>query len=470
MITNKKIVIILILIFLVLILYIKQIKKEHLEEIDDTIISDLTKIYFSNKKINSESIYTKDILSENLTFRFEDLNLNKKLCLSSGKCITGEMINTLNNSDNIANNYMYLPNSPNKIDNNIIWNNIFSQINPNNTAAGALKAVNDTWLLSHNSTKWNNKHVYQTTKGNALQYDGSGIEITIPPPTSDMKGDFTVLWLQVLNDDTAVTKAYCRWSTFKVYDYTNPSNIRSFGKHVAGGNIAQNISPDGSTSNVQYDKFSWWPVPINLSGNTSRKLMISTFWSNANGSTWYSGFAFSTNPWNHCQVNAKSLCWQVNSLDASGKVISTTLDHPNMIWNIDDTSGDYWNKRGLGYFKSNTGSEFRIPFVNSQKDKIFYLIEHNNNWGPSISFLEIKTINEVFVNIGNLYTTLDNPFARHNNSKSYHRYYGIVIPKQHLPIKGTPNDNFITLRLTVPTNAGYGLYFREVGTHDLSPF
>jgi hypothetical protein len=467
MIITKKILLILLLLLLIIILYIKQSKqkKEHLE-IDDTIISDLTKMYFNNIKSESNYINTK-ISSENLTFSFQDLNLNlnlnNKLCFSSNNCITSESINNLNNIGDDVNNYMYLPY------NNIIWNDISSQINPDNSANGALRSVNDTWLLTFNPTtnKWNNKHIYQTTKGNALQYDGSGIEITVPSPTGDMTEDFTVLWLQVLNDDNGALTPGARWSTFKVYDYTNPSSIRSFGKHVAGGNKLDNISPDGSTSNVQYDKFSWWPVPIDLSGNITRKLMISTFYSDVIGSTFYSGVAFSTNPWNHCQVNAKSLLWQVNALDATGRDISGIVATPQSTVNWE---ADYWNGRQFMTFKSDTTTEFRIPFVNSQKDKIFYIIEHNNNWGPAISYLEIKTISGSWIKIGNLYTTFDNPFARHNNSKIFNRYYGIVIPKAHLPIKGTSNDNFIILRLTIPKNDGNGLYIREVGTHDVSPF
>jgi hypothetical protein len=406
-----------------------------------------------------------------------DKSINQEMCFSPTKCFTKNTNILLNRMTNPVNNYMYLPNSPGKIDNNIIWDNIRNEINPNNQTNGALKAVNDTWDLYYNVTKLYNKNIYKTTSGSNYQSDGIGIEITIPPRTADMSGDFTVLWVQTLNDYTPIptpatpsNTSNARWSCFKVYDYTDPSNIRYFGKHVTGGNLLNNMSPNGSTSNVQHNAFSWWPVPIDLSGNTSRKIMISCFL-NASSTTstmatHYSGFAFSTNPWNHCPVNARSLFWQINEIDPlTGQAITGIRPVQSSV----EWIADFWNGRQLMIFKWNTRTEFRIPFVNNQKNKIFYLIEHNNDWGPPISSLEIAHQTS-WINLGNFYTTFNNPFSKYNNSKLYNRYYGIVIPKEYLPTKGTPIDNFIRLRISLPVNEGLGLYIREVGTHDLSPF
>ena len=108
---------------------------------------------------------------------------------------------------------------------------------------------------------------------------------------------------------------------------------------------------------------------------------------------------------------------------------------------------------------------FRIPFVNSGKTKIFYIIEHNNYWGPGIA--NVSLMNDlVDVPLGGMYTTFDNPFSRHFNSKRYCRYYGVVIPKDKLP---KAPINFINLRLKIPSNSD-GFFFREVGTHDFDPF
>ena len=419
-------------------------------------------IYGNTGNFNAITSITTPIISNIII----DKSINTEMCFSPNKCISKDTNILLNRMTNPVNNYMYLPNSPGKIDNNIIWDNIRNEINPDNTSNGALKAINDTWDLTNNVTKWNNKYVYRTKNGDLYQNDGSGIEITIPPPTSDMTEDFTVLWVQTLtNYDINMLP---RFNAFRVYDYTNPSKINFFGKHVTGANYLSNINPDGSTSSLEFNKFSWWPVPIDMSGNTSRKLMISSFLNAINDTssdlaTVYSGFAFSTNPWNHCPVNAVSLHWNINTVDANDNVIIGKSSNSSILYKDDD-----WNGRHIAYFLESKTAGFRIPFVNSQKDKIFYIIEHNTDWSPSVSYLEIRNESGTWIKLGNFYTTFNNPFSKHINSKKNQRYYGIVIPKQYLPIKGTKNDNFLRLNITIPS--GNNFIFSEVGTHDLSPF
>jgi hypothetical protein len=452
-------------------------------------------IYRSNNiissEINSEYIYGNDgnfstISLTNLPLVqniIVDKLINSEMCFAPNKCMTNQTNILLNRMTNPVNNYMYLPNSPNKIDNNIIWDDIRNQINPNNTPNGALRAINDTWDLSYNNIKWNNKYIYKTNTGSLYQPDGTGIEITIPPPTSDMTGDFTVLWVQTLYDKNSKGPII---NYIRVYDYTNPLNIKTFGKHIIGDSIVlplptsgaygsgyaknSNITPNGSISNLEFDKFIWWPIPIDLTGNTSRKLMISCFlaadndlvYYNSKLSTYYSGFAFSTNPWNHCPVDTFSLARRINLLDSSGETIRDLA--PSI------PVDDYWD-------------EIRIPFVNSQKDKIFYLIEGNSpskfpsisyleTKFPSISYLEIKNVSGTWIKLGNFYRSFNNPFSRHNNGKIGRIYYGAVIPKQYLPVKGTPNDNFLILRVIVPSLNPFNIltYVKEIGTHDVSPF
>ena len=114
----------------------------------------------------------------------------------------------------------------------------------------------------------------------------------------------------------------------------------------------------------------------------------------------------------------------------------------------------------------------RIPYINSGKDKIFYIVEHNNIWGPGAIGL---FIGESY--IGNFYTSFSNPFATHYNSKYGNRYFAVKIPKEKLPQKSSnptsessnslyPYHDFLTVVLRFPTNSGQGIYISGIGTHD----
>jgi hypothetical protein len=116
-------------------------------------------------------------------------------------------------------------------------------------------------------------------------------------------------------------------------------------------------------------------------------------------------------------------------------------------------------KNPILYIKNNSTATFRIPFVNSKKNKILYLVEYNSNWGPSVYNITVNNNN-----LGILYTTFDNPFSIHYNSKSGNKYLGLYIPKEILPL----TDNFITITITT-RDSQRGLYIREIGTHDQVP-
>ncbi len=183
-----------------------------------------------------------------------------------------------------------------------------------------------------------------------------------------------------------------------------------------------------------------------------------------NGDSWFSGFAFSTNPWNHYKCSAVEIYWKIhNSNDNENLTQGTSAG--DIFWG---ENWHNWNNAPIARFNDNLQIYFRIPFVNSGKNKIFYLVEHNNNWGPSNAQLSILK-NNTYINLGNLYTSFENPFATHFNSKMYQRYYGISIPKEHLPAKDPMCNDFLNLRLST-TSSNEGIYFREVGTHDESPF
>lgn len=450
--------------------------------------------------INSNTINTNNMnlrnlsIDNNLTITNPNFNNSTlyidTLCFDTNNCIDKSIFNNFDkiNSNkqkyiSDKNQYMYLPNSRatngNIInDNNLIWNNIRNEISPDNNAEGKIKSVNRAWQIDYNNTLWNGKNIYKLVYPSTLfnllnwtQVDGMGIEVRVPEHPNKANGeDYTVLWVQTLNE---------RWSCFRVYEYdiNNRVVVKYFHKHAMGFNNLNKISPDGSTHNDVWDKFEWKPIPINLTGNLQRKLMISiSYEGNASAiQTWFSGIAFSTNPWNHYKYNAVELHWQIHKLVNNNLI--TTIDNVNspIGWWSQGTGSswtDKWNDTRLAYFATNNTVAFRIPFVHSNKDKIFYIIEYNTNWGPSVREISIFN-NNSYVKLGNLTTTFQNPFATHFNSKRYQRYYAVRIPKELLPPSDPKNNNFINLLITIGDagpNTANTFYFTEAGTHDMSPF
>ncbi len=305
--------------------------------------------------------------------------------------------------------------------------------------------MDNTLNNNYDTTLWNGKNVYQIKPPSNLQQPmGTGIEITVPLYTGS-NTDFTVLWVQT-NSNVRIN--------FRVYIKNSNDTYTTFGTYSAGMRSANLFSPDGTIHNEIHNLFEWYPVPIKL--NSDRKILISN---PTSIDTWYSGFAFSTNPWNHSRVSAYTVYYNLNQ-DGQDNSIITTYSTQSTIVNYKVNNIDFiWNNDSIVKFTPGT-SNFRIPFVNSGKDKIFYIIDHNDNYGPSVVNVEINN-----TNVGNLYTTFDNPFSRHYNSKKYHRYNAVIIPKNLLQNL----DNFITVSIIIPTNSA-DLWFKEVGTHDVNPF
>jgi hypothetical protein len=418
-----------------------------------SIVDNISKLYSSgnfngiNGRINN---FIANDISANI-INTNNLNsseiISSKVCFDASGliCLDKTIINNFIDLQKPLFRYMYLPNESSLGTVNDCSSLSSDKIGDGKIGDGKMiSALNTTFDMTYSINKWDGKYIYRTVNGTTLQSNGTGIKITVPQPPQGSTYDYEVLWIQTLNDRPYPGP---RWSTFKVYQNVN-NTTKYFGSYATGNRLLNNISPDGSIHNERWDYFEWYPVPINL--KDSREIIISNFYSS---DTWYSGFAFSSNPWKHCRVSAISVHWQTNiSSDPTG--INNT--NPAIGWNSDNNNND-----PLGQFIGNTSPEIRIPFVKSERNKIFYIIEHNSTWGPSMISIELKK-DGVYTKIGNLYTTFNNPFARHFNSKPYQRYYGMVIPKDKL-IGIT--ENFMTLRINVPLN-NYHFYFREVGTHD----
>jgi hypothetical protein len=326
---------------------------------------------------------------------------------------------------------MYLSNQLTKNDQNIQWLNL--QTFENNgfiaTSGNTIEKLLFNGKMSYTLTK----------KNNNLNTDA--IEITVPPYNGDISGqDYSVLWVQLLND---------RLSTFKVFRKNQNGSYTIFGKFASGYRSLNNITPDGSIHNENWNLFEWYPIPIKL--DSTRKILINNPYSIVPGindtPTYFSGFAFSTNPWNHFRISPRTLELNLNDTDESvifNQLTKLTFNNNN------------WNNDQLNQIVGISTITIRIPFVNSGRNKVFYIIEHNSfDYAGYTTYITINN-----VNVGNLYTTFDNPFSRHFNSKLYNRYFGVIIPKEILPV----SDNYIIVKFTIPLNSI--LYFREVGTHD----
>jgi hypothetical protein len=421
---------------------------------------------FLNINGNINNLTSSDISANNiniLKLNVKNMNTNK-LCVdvSQNTCINNSIVSNLiikvNLETSRLNQYMYLPD-----ESSLTTVNDCSSLTISKIGSGKiLSALNTSFKPDYMVTKWpsndvNGKYIYTTATGNTIQPNGTGIKITVPQPPQGSTYEYEVLWVQTRNLPYTVSrrstiiyfyKANFTRTTFKVYQMID-NKIQEFGKYITintgndtGGNLLNNISPDGGIHNERWNQFEWHPVPINL--KNSREIIISNF---EITDTWFSGFAFSSNPWKHYKINIYSLLTndiQYANFSPIEYVSASRIP----------TSYDTY-----AYFLSNTTPVISIPFVNSGRDKIFYIVENNINQGSGM--INISIGNTV---IGNLYTSFDNPFARHYNSKVNQKYLAIIIPKNL-----TVGLNILTIKLNIPLIAN-NFCFREMGTHDVNPF
>ncbi len=100
-----------------------------------------------------------------------------------------------------------------------------------------------------------------------------------------------------------------------------------------------------------------------------------------------------------------------------------------------------------------------VPEVYSGKDKLLYIVEHNDNWTGN-NHNAIKANGVLIERLKSSYN--QNPFATHCNNKLYDRYLASRVPKELLD----PNSNFVKIEIDM-RNMNIRVHFREVGTHDI---
>ncbi len=265
--------------------------------------------------------------------------------------------------------------------------------------------------------------------GGNNESDGNGAKVIIPD-------GFDTVWVRVLGD---------RWNV--IHAYFLDGGHEDLGNWAGGFRAFNCCCPDGSlsdgstkTNDVHTFHHQWLPIPAGRSGELA---LISKKHTN-NSSFWISGLAFSRNPWAHAAQSAVGYYWAVNGGD------KTTWAGGWEKWKGDVLSG----------ITHGTKLELKVPVVHSGRDKLLYIIEHDNNWngcmhtGVTVENIEI----ERFI------STYDNPFARHWNSKRYARYIAARIPSRLMQ----PDARHLSVHIDM-TKQNLHIHFREIGTHDLDP-
>ncbi|MCW6037172.1 hypothetical protein K4A83_12960 [Spirulina subsalsa FACHB-351] len=331
------------------------------------------------------------------------------------------------------------PNNP------IIYQDIFEA-----EKAGAIAKSDDLPVSSYDNKTYAAKGSYWGRK--AIRYgigkeDKGGAIFTLPP-------GYDTVWIRIANSR--------EWHIVNAQFSSDGKTFQDLGNWTAGYRQGNQYCPDGSLGDSSRPFHQWLPIPIGQSGQV--KLVHK-----GDTGNWMmlSGVAFSQNPWGHAAQSAVGYHWadRVNQGDP-------------VLW-----ESNSWNDDILGCFDNLCTYDIRVPVVPSGRDKLLYLINHNDTWNGCLhTGLSIKIGNE-YVPIERFLASYDNPFARHWNSRFYNRYIAACISAD-LIAKALPNSQpgdrttqLITIKvdLSLQQEASKDfedrIYFREIGSHDLEvPF
>lgn len=281
---------------------------------------------------------------------------------------------------------------------------------------------------AYDDTSWNPKKPWNTKPlikfGGDNEADGNGAKVVVPD-------GYDTLWVRVLGD---------RWSVAKVY-YPDGKK-EDLGLWPGGWRSANCYCPDGSLSDGHFVggdtnllAHQWVPIPVPRPGEVALVAKPQT-----NSHYWLSGVAFSKNPWGHAAHSAVAYHWKLNG-------------GSDVAWHNHN-----WNNDVLAQIPHGKVTSLVVPVVSNGKDKLLYLVEHNNNWNGCMH----KGIKVNGKEIERFMATYDNPFARHWSSKFYNRYIAARIPAGLIG----KDDRWLKVEIDM-NGAGNEIYFREMGTHDL---
>lgn len=257
--------------------------------------------------------------------------------------------------------------------------------------------------------------------GNTVNSIGNGLNILVP-------SNAEVIWLRLHGDE---------WATLR----TGPVSGKYFEFFSAGKRGLNEISPDGTTLDSYSYSHQWVPIPVRREGDEDASNFVYSIVTSIGNNVWVSGIAFGSNLWNHAKDSAVGYYWKNNG-------------GSDVEWDSDN-----WNNDVLGRISKEKLVELIVPVISNGKDKLFYLIEHNNNWSGVMH-------SSIYANshqIERFRTTYQNPFATHANSKYYNRYISAKIPSYLIG----KHDTHVSIKIDM-TSSDNSMFFREAGTHDFN--
>ena len=305
------------------------------------------------------------------------------------------------------NNYLYYP------ENAKIYQEVFDALKDGTLAKSGNPAHWDQ--ASYAVNPWEGRKIIRL----------GGIDQTIKFPNGGMitvPNGYNVIWIRILGD---------RWACVQVYNEKG----ENLGNFSGGYNKLNRYAPDGGTSDTFWHVHEWMSIPV--PGPGKYILGAGNNVNDGGRDLWISGVAFSTNPWNHAYNSAVAYHWAVNG-------------GTNLGWETHD-----WNNAPLARIEAKSNIMI-VPNVYSGKDKLLYIVEHNNNW-DGMMHKEIKVEDQV---IERFRTTWDHPLARHHNSKFYNRFAAARIPAN------LTNKRFLKVEIN-NVGVNHSIYIREAGTIDM---
>ena len=319
-----------------------------------------------------------------------------------------------NNSKYKRNNYLYYPEDA------IIYQNIFDALKNKVIAKSGDPAHWDETTYAVNP--WNNFLILRIglvpggTKGFVFP---NGLKVTVPENKN-------VLWVRALGD---------RWTCIQLFKADGTYLFT----YATGYNNLNRYAPDGGSADAGWNVHPWMAMPV--PGPGDYVLVAGNKANDGGGDLWLSGIAFSTNPLNHAYNSIIAYHWLING------------GSPALTWNSEN-----WNNDQLAQLDHPKVYTLIVPIVPSGKDKLLYIIEHNNQWNGIMH----KSVTVEGQPVERFRSTVSHPLATHHNSKIYERFISTRIPEAL-----TRGKTFITVVIDM-TLQNHNIYCREIGTIDIN--